>query len=143
MNIYHIAFNMSDFVFANPVKTPSIDTDQKYMDKFNLSKDEVSRIELIGNTLASDSCSTTSVVITETKDNIWSVHIVPSMYVVADSLHEVIKQYIDGAATINPDRCLVKFQLAKKVYAQCLVQWLQDYNVVIKEFSYPIDSFII
>lgn len=134
---------MSDFLFANPVKKPPVDPDQKYMDKFNLSKDEVSRIELIGNTLASDLCSTNSVVITETEDNLWSVHIVPSMYAVADDLHEVIKQYIDGAATINPDRCLVKFQLAKKVYAQCLVQWLQDYNVVIKEFSYPIDGFII
>ncbi len=134
---------MSDFIFANPINVPSVDPDQKYMDQFKLSKDEVSRIELIGNTLASDFCSTNSVVITETEDNLWSVHVVPSMYVVADSLHNVIKQYIDGGATINPDRCLVKFLLAKKEYAQCLVQWLQDYNVTISEFSYPIDNFII
>ena len=70
---------MSDFIFANPINVPSVDPDQKYMDQFKLSKDEVSRIELIGNTLASDFCSTNSVVITETEDNLWSVHVVPSI----------------------------------------------------------------
>lgn len=132
---------MSDFLFANPVKKPSVDPDQKYMDLFNLSKDEISRIELIGNTLASDDASTDRVGIAREEGGNYLVEIVPSCYAVASDLHTTIQGYVDGAATINPDRNLVKLRLAKKVYAQCLVQWLVDYKVTIHKFTYPLDFF--
>lgn len=132
---------MSDFLFANPVKKPTVDPDQKYMDQFNLSKDEISRIELIGNTLATDDASTDRVGIALEEGGNYLVEIVPSCYAVASDLHTVIQNHVDGKTTINPDRNLVKLQLAKKVYAQCLVQWLIDYRVTIHKFTYPLDFF--
>jgi len=133
---------MSDFLFANPVKTPSIDPSQKYLDKFNLSKDEFDRLELIVNTLASDFASTPLFSVTSQGNDQWLIEIQPSDYRTAKDLHTIAQKYIDGKATINPDRNLVKLLLAKKVYAQLMVQWLQDYKVVINEFNYPIDDFI-
>lgn len=133
---------MSDFLFANPVKTPSIDPSQKYLDKFNLSKDEFDRLELIVNTLASDFASTPLFSVTSQGNDQWLIEIQPSDYRTATDLHTIAQKYIDGKATINPDRNLVKLLLAKKVYAQLMVQWLQDYKVVINEFNYPIDDFI-
>ena len=132
---------MSDFLFANPVKKPTIDPDQKYMDLFNLSKDEISRIELIGNALATDDASTNRVGIAREEGGNYLVEIVPSCYAVAADLHTTIQHHVDGKTTINPDRNLVKLRLAKKVYAQCLVQWLIDYRVTIHKFTYPLDFF--
>lgn len=132
---------MSDFLFANPVKKPTIDPDQKYMDQFNLSKDEISRIELIGNTLATDDASTDRVGIALEEGGNYLVEIVPSCYAVASDLHTVIQNHVDGKTTINPDRNLVKLRLAKKEYAHCLVQWLIDYRVTIHKFTYPLDFF--
>lgn len=134
---------MSDFLFANPVKTPRVNPYQKYMDQFDLSEDEISRIELIGNTLASDYAKTVSVNITVEENGLYLIQIVPSCFAVAIDLHNIVQQHVDGKATINPDRNLVKLRLVKKVYAQFLVQWLQDYKVTIDEFFYPLDDFII
>lgn len=130
---------MSDFLFANPVKTPRVNP----LDQFDLSEDEISRIELIGNTLASDYAKTVSVNITVEENGLYLIQIVPSCFAVAIDLHNIVQQHVDGKATINPDRNLVKLHLVKKVYAQFLVQWLHDYKVNISEFFYPIDDFII
>lgn len=138
-----VSNNDTSFQFAGEVPNkPSIDPRFQYVEQFGLSLDEIDRLELIVNTLASDFAETPRFSIVENEAGMYNVEVVPSSYVVASDIHCLVKKYVYAEATINPDRNLVKLVVAKKVYAQFMVKFLQDYNVRIKEFSYPIDNFV-